>query len=68
VRLDGAVEEIVYAGVVTRIVADVGPDVRIAALMLNVEPGGGSFTRGQPVTLAWAGAASRRVDSPVEET
>ncbi|HKC27049.1 MAG TPA: ABC transporter ATP-binding protein [Jatrophihabitans sp.] len=66
-RLDGVVDEIVYAGVVTRIVADVGADVHVAAVMLNVEPGGGSLTRGQPVTLTWAEAASRRVDSALEK-
>jgi len=67
VRVDGVVQEIVYAGPATRIVADVGDDVTLAALLLNAEAGGALFTRGQPVTLGWAGSATRRVDSAPEK-
>jgi putative spermidine/putrescine transport system ATP-binding protein len=67
VRVDGVVQEIVYAGPATRVVADVGDDVTLAALLLNVEAGGARFTRGQPVTLGWAGSATRRVDSVPEK-
>ena len=67
VRVDGVVAEIVYAGAATRVVTDVGDDVLVAALVLNVEAGGVSFTRGQPVTLGWAGAATRRVDTGPEK-
>jgi putative spermidine/putrescine transport system ATP-binding protein len=67
VRVDGVVREVVYAGAATRIVADVGSDVSLAALVLNVEAGSTSFTRGQPVTLGWASSATRRVESPPEK-
>jgi putative spermidine/putrescine transport system ATP-binding protein len=67
VRVDGVVQEIVYAGAATRVVADIGDGVSMAALLLNVEAGGASFTRGQPVTLGWAGAATRRVETAPEK-
>jgi len=63
VRLDGVVREVVYAGPATRVVVDVDVDITLAALILNVEPRAATFTRGQPVTLTWDAAASRRVDS-----
>jgi putative spermidine/putrescine transport system ATP-binding protein len=67
VRVDGVVAEVVYAGAATRILVDAGDDLTITALVLNAEADGGRFTRGQPVTLGWAGPASRRVESPLEE-
>jgi putative spermidine/putrescine transport system ATP-binding protein len=67
VRVDGVVREVVYAGPETRVVVDVEPDLTLAALVLNVEAGAARFTRGQSVTLSWDAAASRQVDSSVEE-
>jgi putative spermidine/putrescine transport system ATP-binding protein len=67
VRVDGVVEEVVYAGAATRIVTDVGDGTTLAALVLNIEAGGGRFTRGQSVTLGWAASATRRVDSAPEK-
>jgi putative spermidine/putrescine transport system ATP-binding protein len=63
VSLDGVVREVVYAGPATRVVVDVAPDLTLAALVLNVEPGATRFTRGQPVTLGWDGSATRRIDA-----
>jgi putative spermidine/putrescine transport system ATP-binding protein len=67
IRVDGVIEEVVYSGAATRIVADVGDGVTLAALVLNLEAGGGRFTRGQSVTLGWAGSATRPVDSAPEK-
>jgi putative spermidine/putrescine transport system ATP-binding protein len=64
VQVDGVVREVVYAGPATRVVVDIAPDLTLAALLLNVEAGAARFTRGQPVTLGWDGAATRRVESP----
>jgi putative spermidine/putrescine transport system ATP-binding protein len=62
-RVDGVVREVVYSGAATRVVVDVPPDLTLAALLLNVEPGGPEFDRGQSVTLSWDAAANRRVTS-----
>jgi putative spermidine/putrescine transport system ATP-binding protein len=66
VQVDGVVREVVYAGPATRVVVDVAPDLTLAALALNVEAGAAGYTRGQPVTLGWDDAATRRVDAEKE--
>jgi putative spermidine/putrescine transport system ATP-binding protein len=67
IRVDGVVREVVYSGAATRVVVDVPPDLSIAALLLNVDPDGAEFDRGQSVTLAWDASATRRVMSPDEK-
>jgi putative spermidine/putrescine transport system ATP-binding protein len=67
IRIDGTVREVVYSGAATRVVVDVPPDLTMAALLLNAEPGGAEFDRGQSVILSWEAAATRRVSSPNEK-
>jgi hypothetical protein len=68
-RVDGVVQEVVYAGAATRVVVGVGEAERftMAALLLNVEAGAAGFTRDQPVTLAWDGAAVRQLTVAAEK-
>jgi putative spermidine/putrescine transport system ATP-binding protein len=66
-RVDGVVQEVVYAGAATRVVVDVAPEFAMAALLLNVEAGAAGFSRGQLVTLAWDGAAVRQVATADEK-
>jgi putative spermidine/putrescine transport system ATP-binding protein len=67
VRVDGVVREVVYSGAATRVVADVGDGVVLAALVLNAETAGRRFDRGRPVTLGWPAAATRPVEPTPEE-
>jgi putative spermidine/putrescine transport system ATP-binding protein len=62
VRLDATVREVVYAGPVTRVVADAGDDLRLAAVLLNSAGDPAAFFRGQPVTLTWDDAAARSIE------
>jgi ABC-type Fe3+/spermidine/putrescine transport system ATPase subunit len=61
VCVEGVVAEAVYAGAATRIVVDAGPDLTLAALVLNVE-GGSGLSRGDAVTLTWDRPAVTRLD------
>jgi putative spermidine/putrescine transport system ATP-binding protein len=51
--VDATVAEIVYAGPITRVTADVGPDVTLVATLLSTTAGGQELSRGTPITLSW---------------
>jgi putative spermidine/putrescine transport system ATP-binding protein len=66
-RVEGVVQEVVYAGAATRVVVDVDAQFTMAALLLNVEAGAAGFSRGQTVILAWDGAAVRHLTAADEK-
>ncbi|MCW2686837.1 MAG: ABC-type spermidine/putrescine transport system, ATPase component [Mycobacterium sp.] len=51
--VDATVAEIVYAGPITRVTADVGPDVTLVATLLSTTAGGQELSHGTPITLSW---------------
>jgi putative spermidine/putrescine transport system ATP-binding protein len=56
------VAEVVYAGPITRIAADVSPDITLTATLLSAETSM-DIAHGTPVVLAWPDSAVRDLDS-----